>query len=183
MLFEKIWRGKKMTGRSIVRPENEDVAQTSPENKSTELKEGRGEPSDILRREPIIDGESKDVNYTLPEKIGFLSTWSDELSGLAKSVGNLSPDRVINTLREEDAELLVEWDESGMVSPGWIRTTGEGETAKKEAVTDIFEIAEAFPLAVLETVFDRAKDALEYQKKREIFMQNGPQPPNEESGI
>ncbi|NTW90225.1 MAG: hypothetical protein HGB37_04950 [Candidatus Moranbacteria bacterium] len=197
MLFEIPWpkkKGSEGNVSDVQKPEDKKETSEPPRHDEVDPREAGiivgGEPEtypaerqnapEPVRTDGIVSAEDRS-EYSLEEKISFLSAWTDELSGMANGIENLSPEHVFNTIRAEDATLVIDWDEGGDVRLTWIRKSEEGEPSKSEAVTDIMEIAEAFPLAVLETVFDRAKDVLEYNRKRQELRKGGPKPLSAES--
>ncbi len=140
----------------------------------------RRSASEPVRDDGIITAEVG-LEYSTAEKVGFMSAWIREISDLAKDIEDFPPENVFNTLANDKATLSIDWDKNRDVRLSWIRRTGEGETSESEEITDLTEIAEAFPLAVLETVFDRAKDLLKYHRKRQELRKGGPQPQRSES--
>ncbi|NTW46322.1 MAG: hypothetical protein HGB18_04720 [Candidatus Moranbacteria bacterium] len=191
MLFEIPWPKRKGSVSESGAPNREALQPTSeaaPDPREAGIIVG-GEPetypaerpvaSDPVRDDGIISSEGG-PEYSLEEKVGFLSAWRDDLAELARSIEDLPSDEVFNTLQADEAALKIGWDKTGDVRLTWMRKTGEGESSRRDEVDDMQKIAEAFPLAVLETVFDRAKDVLEYHRKRQELKKGGPQPPDAE---
>lgn len=191
MLFEIPWPKRRGSGEESEVPKQE-TSQSNKETVSDPREKGiivGGEPETYPAEKPmvlepfrddgIVVGEER-PEYSSAEKVNFLNSWKGELSELAQSIENLPSDKVFNTLEADAATLEIGWDGTGDVRLTWIRKTGEGESAIREDVTDAERIAEAFPLAVLESVFDRAKGRLEYYRKRQELKKGGPQPPSAE---
>lgn len=191
MLFEIPWPKRKGPNDESG-AQRQETSQSKKETVSDPREKGiivGGEPETYPAEKPmvlepfrddgIVVGEER-PEYSSSEKVNFLNSWKGELTELAQSIENLPSDKVFNTLDAEKAPLQIGWSKSGNVRLTWIHKTGEGETAMCEEVTDVERIAEAFPLAVLESVFDRAKGVLEYYRKREELKKGGPQPPSAE---
>ncbi|HWQ59659.1 MAG TPA: hypothetical protein VN420_00735 [Candidatus Fimivivens sp.] len=143
--------------------------------------EEKGEVPVSVHKDGILVAEGES-DCSTEEKVGFMEGWSEDLSGVARSIPGIFPGRAGNSRYENSTGLLVEWDAEG-VRPVWIRATGSGDSfrLRREEIREFSEIAEAFSLSELEGAFDGARIALERLTEDDERKKNGPQPPSAES--